>query len=108
MVDVMESVIRSSGFIKPMSAIEKIITSAITIGSGGSTGAEGPIIQIGAGIASGVGSFIRTGSAIHANRHRLWNGPRESARFLTRRSVACSSRSKSFCRISPSDPSRPS
>ena len=57
-VDVMESVIRSSGFVKPRSAIEQIITSAITIGSGGSTGAEGPIIQIGAGIASGVGSVF--------------------------------------------------
>jgi CIC family chloride channel protein len=57
-VDVMESVIRSSGFIKPSSAIEKILTSAITIGSGGSTGAEGPIVQIGAAIASGVGQFF--------------------------------------------------
>jgi len=57
-IDVMESVIRSSGFIKPSSAIEKILTSAITIGSGGSTGAEGPIVQIGAAIASGVGQFF--------------------------------------------------
>ncbi len=58
-VDVMESVIRSSGFVKPASALEKIITSAITIGTGGSTGAEGPIVQIGAAISSGVGSFFR-------------------------------------------------
>ncbi len=57
-IDVMESVIRSSGFIKPSSAIEKILTSAITIGSGGSTGAEGPIVQIGAAIASGIGQFF--------------------------------------------------
>jgi CIC family chloride channel protein len=57
-VDVMESVIRSSGFIKPASAIEKIITSAITIGTGGSVGAEGPIVQIGAAIASGVGQLF--------------------------------------------------
>jgi CIC family chloride channel protein len=54
-VDVMESVIRNRGVIKPLSAIEKIITSAVTIGTGGSAGAEGPIVQIGAGIASGVG-----------------------------------------------------
>src|SRR5205823_13219498 len=33
--------------------------SAITIGSGGSAGAEGPIVQIGAAIASGVGSLFR-------------------------------------------------
>jgi CIC family chloride channel protein len=58
-VDVMESVIRSSGFIKPLVAIEKIITSAITIGTGGSAGAEGPIVQIGAAIASGTGQTFR-------------------------------------------------
>lgn len=57
-VDVIESVIRSSGIIRPLSAIEKILTSAITIGSGGSAGAEGPIVQIGAGIASGVGQLF--------------------------------------------------
>src|SRR4051812_19724635 len=57
-VDVMESVIRSSGIIRPLSAVEKIVTSAITIGSGGSAGAEGPIVQIGAGIASGVGQLF--------------------------------------------------
>ena len=55
----MESVIRSSGFIKPLVAIEKIITSGITIGTGGSAGAEGPIVQIGAAIASGTGQIFR-------------------------------------------------
>lgn len=59
MVDVMESVIRSSGFIRPIKAVEKIVTSAATIGSGGSAGAEGPIVQIGAAIASGAGSIFR-------------------------------------------------
>src|SRR2546423_2183480 len=58
-IDVLESVLRSSGFIKPAAAIEKIIASAVTIGTGGSCGAEGPIVQIGAAIASGVGQFFR-------------------------------------------------
>lgn len=58
-VDVIESVMRSSGFIRPRVAIEKIVTSAITIGTGGAVGAEGPIIQIGAAIASGFGSLFR-------------------------------------------------
>jgi CIC family chloride channel protein len=58
-IDVLESVVRSSGFIKPTAAFEKIITSAVTIGSGGSGGAEGPIVQIGAAIASGMGQFFR-------------------------------------------------
>ncbi|HWE96258.1 MAG TPA: chloride channel protein [Tepidisphaeraceae bacterium] len=62
-VDVMESVIRNRGFTRPASAIEKILTSAITIGSGGSAGAEGPIVQIGAGIASGVGTLFHVARA---------------------------------------------
>jgi chloride channel protein, CIC family len=57
--DVIESVARSSGFQRPTTAIEKILTSAVTIGTGGSAGAEGPIVQIGAGIAAGVGQFFR-------------------------------------------------
>jgi CIC family chloride channel protein len=62
-VDVVESVVRTSGFQKPTTAIEKILTSALTIGSGGSAGAEGPIVQIGAGIASGVGQLFRVARA---------------------------------------------
>lgn len=58
-VDVMEAVIRYRGVIRPLSAIEKIITSGLTIGTGGSAGAEGPIVQIGAGIASGIGQLFR-------------------------------------------------
>src|SRR5207249_5386250 len=58
-IDVMESVMKSSGFIKPVTAIEKIITSSVTIGTGGSGGAEGPILQIGAAIASGIGQMFR-------------------------------------------------
>lgn len=58
-IDVMEQVIRSRGVIPPIVALEKILTSAITIGTGGSAGAEGPIVQIGAAIASGVGQLFR-------------------------------------------------
>jgi len=59
MLDVIEAVMRCRGIIRPGTAIEKIITSGITIGSGGSAGAEGPIVQIGAGIASGIGQLFR-------------------------------------------------
>src|SRR5580692_7819001 len=58
-VDVMESVVRTSGFQRPLVALEKILTAGVTIGSGGSAGAEGPIVQIGAGIASGIGQLFR-------------------------------------------------
>ena len=54
-VDVMETVTRASGWLRPLAAIESLLTSAVTIGSGGSAGAEGPIVQIGAAIASGFG-----------------------------------------------------
>lgn len=57
--DVIESVAKSSGFLRPKVAIEKMLTSAVTIGSGGSTGAEGPIVAIGAALASGIGQMFR-------------------------------------------------
>ncbi len=58
-VDVMESVARTKGFVRARSALEKIVTSAITIGTGGSAGAEGPIVQIGAAVSSGVARVFR-------------------------------------------------
>lgn len=59
-VDVLETVTRGGGGnLRPLVALEKILTSAVTIGSGGSAGAEGPIVQIGAAIASGVGQLFQ-------------------------------------------------
>ena len=59
-VDVLETVTRGGGGnIRPLAALEKILTAAVTIGSGGSAGAEGPIVQIGASIASGVGQLFQ-------------------------------------------------
>lgn len=57
-VDVLESVLRSRGYLKKRTSIEKILTSAVTIGTGGSAGAEGPIVQIGASISSAVAQLI--------------------------------------------------
>ncbi|MGD0827553.1 MAG: chloride channel protein [Desulfobaccales bacterium] len=47
---------RRGGYIRKRVPIVKIMASAITIGSGGSAGKEGPIAQIGAGF----GSFLAT------------------------------------------------
>lgn len=83
-VDVVESVVRSSGFQRPATAVEKILTSAVTIGSGGSAGAEGPIVQIGAAIASGVGQLfavtraqmpVLTGAGCAAGISAIFNAP---------------------------------
>ncbi len=56
---VIESVVRRHGFMRPLTTLETIFTAGMTIGSGGSAGAEGPIIQIGAGLASAVGGLFR-------------------------------------------------
>jgi CIC family chloride channel protein len=46
-----------------ITSIHTAIGSAITIGSGGSAGPEGPIIQIGAALASGLGQRLRLPAA---------------------------------------------
>jgi len=39
----------------------KAVASAISIGSGGSLGREGPIVQVGAALGSSIGQFLRLG-----------------------------------------------
>lgn len=57
--EVMHAVIREHGRIRPRVAVVKSLASACTIGSGGSAGAEGPIVQIGAALGSGVAQALR-------------------------------------------------
>ena len=47
------------GYIRPRVPFIKLIASALTIGSGGSGGREGPIAQIGAGFGSFLGGLLR-------------------------------------------------
>jgi len=47
------------GFIRPRVPLIKLVASAITIGSGGSGGREGPTAQISAGFGSLLGSWLR-------------------------------------------------
>lgn len=56
--EVMDAVIRKQGKIRPRVAVVKSLASACTIGSGGSAGAEGPIVQIGAAIGSGLAQLL--------------------------------------------------
>src|SRR5574341_229351 len=57
--EVMTALILKGGRIRTRVAIIKIIASAMTIGSGGSAGREGPLIQIGSSIGSSIGQFLR-------------------------------------------------
>ncbi len=50
------------GRIRKRVALVKAIASAITIGSGGSVGREGPIVQIGSSLGSTIGQIFRLGS----------------------------------------------
>jgi CIC family chloride channel protein len=57
--EVMESVALRSGVIRPRVVLVKSLASAITIGTGGSVGREGPIVQIGSAIGSSIGQLLR-------------------------------------------------
>lgn len=59
---VMEALDRKRGFIPIRVGIAKFIASICTVGSGGSAGAEGPIVQIGASAGSLMSRILRTGS----------------------------------------------
>jgi CIC family chloride channel protein len=50
---------KKGGYIRKRVPFVKILASAITIGSGGSAGKEGPIAQIGAGFGSFLASLLR-------------------------------------------------
>lgn len=56
--EVIDAIYYKSGKIRPQVAIFKSLASAISIGTGGSVGREGPIIQIGAAFGSAIGQWI--------------------------------------------------
>lgn len=57
--EVMESIALRNGYIRARVVIAKLLASSICIGSGGSTGREGPVIQIGSSMGSTIGQFLR-------------------------------------------------
>jgi CIC family chloride channel protein len=57
--EVMIAVAENGGRIRPQVAAVKALASAVTIATGGSVGREGPIVQIGSALASGLGQWIR-------------------------------------------------
>jgi chloride channel protein, CIC family len=57
--EVMLAVSEQGGRIRPRVAAVKALASAVCIGSGGSVGREGPIVQIGSALGSGLGQLLR-------------------------------------------------
>jgi len=57
--DVMEAFALRGGRIRKRVALTRSIASALTIGTGGSVGREGPIVQVGAAVGSAVGQLLR-------------------------------------------------
>jgi CIC family chloride channel protein len=57
--EVMLAVAERGGRIRPRVAAIKALASALTIGTGGSVGREGPIVQIGSALASSLGQALR-------------------------------------------------
>lgn len=62
--EVMDAVARRGGIIRPRVALAKTIASAICIGSGGSAGREGPIVQIGSAIGSMIGQRFKMSASL--------------------------------------------
>jgi CIC family chloride channel protein len=57
--EVMDAVYNRKGVIRPIVSVVKALASALSIGSGGSVGREGPIIQIGSSFGSTLGQVLR-------------------------------------------------
>ena len=56
--EVMEAVALRGGRIRPIVAVIKSLASSLSIGSGGSVGREGPIVQIGSALGSSMGQLL--------------------------------------------------
>lgn len=59
--EVVQALLMRGGRIRGRVALVKGVASSLTLGSGGSAGREGPMIQIGASLGSVIGQWIRLG-----------------------------------------------
>ena len=60
--EVMQAIALRGGRIRPRVVVAKIAASAICIGTGGSAGREGPIVQVGAALGSTLGQWLKLSS----------------------------------------------
>ncbi len=65
--EVMQAIALHGGRIRPRVVVAKIAASALCIGTGGSAGREGPIVQVGAALGSTLGQWL------HVSDNRLRN-----------------------------------
>lgn len=65
--EVMQAIALRGGRIRPRVVVAKVVASAFCIGSGGSAGREGPIVQVGAALGSTIGQFL------HLSESRIRN-----------------------------------
>ncbi len=56
--EVMQALVLRGGRIRPRVALAKIVASALCIGTGGSAGREGPIVQVGSALGSTMGQLL--------------------------------------------------
>lgn len=68
--EVMEAVALRTGIIRKRVVLIKTLVSAVCIGTGGSVGREGPIVQIGSAVGSTIGQVLK----VSANRMRILVG----------------------------------
>jgi CIC family chloride channel protein len=61
--EVMQAIAVNGGRIRPRVVVAKIAASALCIGSGGSAGREGPIVQVGAALGSTLGQWLHLSEA---------------------------------------------
>jgi CIC family chloride channel protein len=92
--EVMLAVAENGGRIRPQVTVVKAFASALCIGTGGSVGREGPIVQIGSALGSALGQLTRLPAGGSSSPVAP---PPVSRRRSTPRSRACSSPLRSSC-----------
>lgn len=65
--EVMQAIALNGGRIRPRVVVAKVIATAFCIGSGGSAGREGTIVQVGSALGSTIGQFL------HLSENRIRN-----------------------------------